>query len=186
MKSINIKPIQQLFALFLLALTLFSLGCKKIDKLTQFNMEFDNSITIPSSTLINLPVSFTTPERRTESESTFEANDTRKDLIEEIKLTDLRLSITSPNDGDFDFLESVEVFLDADGLQEKRIAWKEDIPSNQSKNITLVATNSDLKEFIKKDKFTLRVSTVMDETLSSDFELNIHSNFFVDAKILGQ
>ena len=167
-----------------LLLVLF--GCKKVDKLTQFDMEFNETAVIPSSTGINLPFNLFTPDVKTNSESTFAVNDTRKDLIEEIILTQLDLTLTSPPNGDLGFLKSIEIFINADGLSEVKVAWKENIPSNVEKYLDLETTNADLKEFIKKDEFSLRLSTVTDEVLASDHQINVHSEFFVDAKVLGQ
>lgn len=161
-------------------------ACKKIDKLTQFNMEYNESIVIPSSTGINLPFNIFTPDVKSNSESTFAVNDTRKDLIEEIILKKLDLTLTSPSNGNFGFLKSVEIFISADGLSEVKIAWKSDIPAKIDKYLELDRTSTDLKEYIKKDEFTLRVSTVTDELLASDHQIDVHSTFFVDAKILGQ
>ncbi len=162
------------------------LGCKKIDKLTQFNMEYNETVVIPSSTGINLPFNLFTPDVKTNSESTFSVNDTRKDLIEEIKLTQLDLTLTSPSNGDLGFLKSIEIFLTADGLPEVKIAWKDNIPSSVDKYLELVTTTTDLKEYIKKDEFSLKVSIVTDEVLTSDHHIDVHSLFFVDAKISGQ
>ena len=47
-------------------------------------------------------------------------------------------------------------------------------------------TDEDVKEFIKQDTISLRVYTVTDEFLTSDYNINVHSVFYVDAKILGQ
>ncbi len=162
------------------------LGCKKIDKLTQFNIKYNETIVIPSSTGINLPFNILTPDVETNSESTFALNDTRKDLVEEIKLTTLELTITSPSNGDFSFLKSISVFISADGLSETKIAWKDNIPAGIGTVLNLDLTNIDLKEYIKKDTFALRLNTVTDELLTSDYHINVHSVFFVDAKILGQ
>jgi hypothetical protein len=169
-----------------MVLILSSLGCQKIDQLTQFNMEYDETIVVPSSTGINLPFNILAPDVETNSASTFAVNDTRKDLIESILLTQLKLTLTSPPNEDFSFLESVEIYISAEGLNEIRIAWQDNIQSNSSNNLDLIVGNEDLKEFIKKDKFALRVKTVTDEVLSSDHEIDLHSVFFVDAKILGQ
>ena len=38
---------------------------------------------------------------------------------------------------------------------------------------------------IKKDDFKLRLKTVTDKAITNDHELDIHSEFFVDAEILG-
>jgi len=161
-------------------------GCKKIDALTKFNMEFNETVVVPASTGINLPFNVLAPDVETNSESTFAINDTRKDLIEEIKLTALDLTLTSPATEDFGFLKSISVFLSAEGLSEIKVAWKEVVPDNAGKTLILDITDSDLKEYIKKDKFSLRLNTVTDEFLTSDYHIKVHSVFFVDAKVLGQ
>ena len=173
--------------IIIISIALIALGaCKKIDKLTQFNMEYTESVTIPSSAGIDLPFNVFTPDVQTNSESTFDVNDTRKDLIEEILLNQLDLTLSSPSNADFSFLKSIEIYLSADGLSEIKVAWKDDIPNNVGKYIELETSSKDLKEYIKKDEFKLRVNTVTDELLATDHEIDIHSVFFVDAKILGQ
>lgn len=169
---------------FICLLVLFT-ACDKIDELTKFDMEYSQRATIPSSTGINLPFDVFTPEMETNSESTFAVNDTRKDLIEEIKLTDLELVIISPEEADFSFLNSIEVYISADGLEEILIANLDEVPEDAGNVITLDTSDTDLKEYIKKDEFSLRLNTVTDELMSTDHELEVNSTFFVDAKILG-
>ena len=161
-------------------------SCKKVDEFTQFDMEYNQSVVIPASTGIQLPFNIFTPDIESNSTSTFAVNDTRKDLVEEIQLKQLGLTLTSPSDGDLGFLKSIEVFLSAEGLSEIRVAWDEDIPSDVGKNLELQTTDTDLKEYIKKDEFTIRLNTVTDEALTSDHHIDVRSVFFVDAKILGQ
>ena len=53
-------------------LVLFTFNsCKTIDKLTQFNMSFNQTVVIPSSTGISLPIDLITPDIETNAESTF-------------------------------------------------------------------------------------------------------------------
>lgn len=160
-------------------------GCKRIDKKTQFDIVYDETFVIPSSTGINLPFNIITPDIESNSATTFEVNDTRKDLVESIKLKKLTLTLSSPPNGDFSFLKSLSIFLSADGLEETKIAWIENI-SADSKSLELEVSQDDLKEYIKKDKFTLRLNTEKDELVTSDHHIELHSVFFVDAKILGQ
>ena len=130
-------------------------SCDKLDELTKFDMEYSQRATIPSSAGIDLPFDVFTPEMETNSESTFAVNDTRKDLIA------------------------------ADDLEEIRIAYLEEVPEDAGNVITLDTSDADLKEYIKKDQFSLRLNTVTDELMSTDHELEVNSTFFVDAKILG-
>jgi hypothetical protein len=171
--------------LFPISLLLLFVGCDKLDELTKFDITYNQKATIPSSTGIDLPVDVFTPETETNSESEFIVNDTRKDLIEEIKLMELELVITSPTGADFSFLKSIEIFISAEELSEIKIASLTDIPYDGSNRLILDTSDLDLKEYIKKDKFSLRLNTVTDELISTDHELDVNSTFFVDAKILG-
>lgn len=148
-------------------------------------MDFNNEIVIPSATGINLPLNLLTPNLETNSESTFELNDTRKDLIEEIRLTSLTLTLVSPNNADFSFLESISIFMNAQDLPEVEIAWSENVVENVGNQFSLNVSSNDFKEYIKKDEFSLRVNTITDELLTSDHQISISSSFFIDAKILG-
>ncbi|SFU51051.1 hypothetical protein SAMN05216480_105207 [Pustulibacterium marinum] len=160
-------------------------GCDKIDELTQFNVDYTSTVTIPSSSVINLPIDIYTPEIESNSESTFSVNDTRKDLVEEVKLEEFNLTLISPETGDLSFLQTIEIYINADDLSEIKIAWKENIPDDVGTLLELETTDSDLKEYIKKDSFQLRVKTITDEMINQDHEIEVYANFFVDAKILG-
>jgi len=160
-------------------------GCETIDKLTQFDMDYEETITIPSSIGINLPFTIWTPNIKTNSEEVFQINDTHKDLIEEIVLKELNLNVVSPQGGDFSFLKDIEVYISAEGLDEIKIAWKYDIPDDAGASISLETTNADLKEYIKLDEFKLKLTTVTDELILTDYDVDVKAKFFVDAKILG-
>ena len=171
--------------LFLILVPSFLIQCQRLSEFTQFEMDYDETVVIPSTIGIQLPLNIFTPPIKTENESVFEVNDTRKDLIEEIVLTTLELSLNSPENSDFGFLRSIGIYLTADGLDEVLIAWKEEIPSDIGKLLELETTDIDLQEYIKKDAINLKVQTVTDKILGSDHEIGIHAVFFVDARILG-
>ncbi|RTE54457.1 hypothetical protein EHW67_04640 [Arenibacter aquaticus] len=172
------------FLLLFALVGLFS-SCDKLDELTKFEMDFNQRVVIPSSSGIDLPFDVYTPETETNSSSEFEVNDTRKDLIEEIVLTKLSLFVNSPEGEDFSFLESIVVYMSAEDLPEIEIAWNNEVAATAGPLLELNTTSEDLKEYIKKDSYTLRLKTVTDEFLSSDYEIDVASTFFVDAKILG-
>lgn len=175
------KNIIGILTVLILTLT----ACEAIDKLTQFEMDYDETVVISSPLLFNLPIDIFTPDMETDSESEFAINNTNKDLIEQIILKKLIINHTAPSNGDFSFLKSIEVFLSAEGLPEIKIAWKNDIPSDIGKEIILDTSGDDLQEYIKKDDFKLRLNNVTDETFSGDQTIDIHTTFFVDAEILG-
>ena len=171
------------FALFLIVMS-FS-GCKKLDQLTQFNVKYESSVTIPATAALNLPFDLFTPDITTNSEQEFSVNNTGKNLIDEINLKSMELQITNPGDGDFSFLKSVEIFIKAEGLDEIKIASKDNIDVNTGNTIQLDTSDDNLKEYIMKDSFSLRVQTVTDKVIDQDYDVKITSTFHVNAKILG-
>ncbi len=170
---------------FILAFVVISQSCKQVNKLTQFTMNYDTNITIPSTLGINLPINVWTPNITTNSDSEFALNKTKKELIQHIKVNTLKLEITSPESSTFDFLKNIEINISADGLPDKKIAWLDDIPKTGLKKLNLQVSNDDLQEYVKKDSFKLNTKTVTRELISHDTDVAIHTNFWVDAKILG-
>tara|TARA_B100000508_G_scaffold118450_1_gene98628 strand:+ start:141755 stop:142273 length:519 start_codon:yes stop_codon:yes gene_type:complete len=157
-------------------------GCKT--KFTQFFIDYTAQASIPSSSPIDVPFDVYTPEQTTNSSYEFEVNDTRKDKIEKITLEDLRISITSPQGEDFSFLKDMSVYISSDGLPEKIIAYKYDIQNSIGDVLDCDETNEDLQAYVKADKFTIRLETVTDEIITNEIDVDIYTNFFVDAKLV--
>ncbi len=160
-------------------------SCKEIDKLTHFYMDYTSNITVQSTFVIDIPFNVWTPNITTNSEETFANNETRTDLIEKIILTELRMSIISPESQSFDFLKSIEIYISAEGVEEKKIAWHDNVPQTDLSYIDLETSEDDLKEYITKDEYSLRSQTVTRQLISSSTDIEIKNTFFVDAKILG-
>lgn len=160
-----------------------SVGCKKDSIGIRFNMDYSTSFDIKSGNVLSLPLDFFTPDITTNSESQFAENDTRKDKIQEIKLTSLSLDITNPESANFDFLKHIYLYINADGLDERRYAFKENIADGLL-ILNLDTEGVDLAEYIKKDKFNLRAECVQDKTLSSDITIKANMVFAVKANPL--
>ena len=160
-------------------------SCKEVDKLTQFNMDYKEEMTIPATLGIDLPIDIWTPDIPTNSTSTFESNNTHKDLIEQIVLKKMEMTIKDPSSSTWDFLKKIEIYIEADGLDDKKIGWLDNIPQIGLKSINLEVSTEDLKEYIKKDEYKLRTKTVTRQLISRDTKVEVSSTFFVDAQILG-
>lgn len=173
--------------IFPLLLILFSAAsfnaCKKDGIQVKFKLNYDVDFTIESGNILNLPFDVFTPEVTTNSEGEFEANDTRKDKVESIKLNFIDLEITAPQGETFSFLKHVYLYINADGLDEKRIAYKENI-DNSTSTISLDIEDVELADYIKKDSYSLRVESVTDEQLSQDVDVHADLQFQVKARAL--
>lgn len=152
--------------ILLLASTLILFGissCQKakdqIDQLTEFDIPYSNNIVVPATTLNNTvsataPIDIKTPDVPTNSSSLFSSNKTSADLISEIKMKSLTISVPS---GNLDFLKSVSIYINATGLAEALVASKTIIPTGQT-SVTMDMGDVNIKDYIKKDNISFRVS----------------------------
>lgn len=170
---------------FILILSIPEFSCKKADKLTHFNMDYSTTFEIKSVIGINLPFNIFSPSIKTNSESTFEVNDTRKDLVEQIKPTSLKLTIQSPTDHTFNFLKSIHLFVSAVGLPEKEIAFATDLKDDDATELILDVISEDLQAYIKSDQMSIRAETVTDQIITTKYVIKADMVFWVDARILG-
>jgi hypothetical protein len=154
--------------------------------LTHFDIDYNYTFTLPAFGGINLDnLNIESNSIENDTESTFEINDTRKDLIERATLKKFNVTILEPTDGNFEFLDKIEIFVKTETLEEKLIAWKTNIPNNIGNYIKLETTNSDLKKYLTSDAIRVRLKTTSSNPLTEDLLLDLKSTVEVDAKILG-
>jgi len=172
------------------AMLLAIIGCKKgddiVDSFTHFGFETDYVVKVPASPVSTTPLEIITPEIATHSDVLFNANKTRADLVEEIKLTQLDLSVKTPEGGTLDFLKSVDIYAMAERLPMVRVAYKDNVPENTGNSLTLDVTGVDLTEYFRKAKYQLKISVTSDQVVEQEYGVNAHGKFFVDAKVLGE
>jgi len=171
--------------LLILTVAIAVFSCEKLSELTRFDLSYNTAITLPATFGINIPFTVYTPKITTNTESVLAVNDTRKDLIEEVTLKSVILTITDPEGEDFSFLKSIEVYISGDSLSEMLVASRSDITNEIGDTLHLETVSSDLKDYIKASSFSLSVKTVTDELLSHDYTIDIDAVFGVDARILG-
>ena len=167
----------------LILLTLLGFSCKQ-PGIVKFQVPYESSITVPSSTGANLPLNLFSPEVSTTNAAEFELNDTRVDLLTSLILNKLELTISAPNNANFDFLKSITIFINAQDLPEVEIARLQDIPDSGSKTINIPSTKVELKEYIKKGKFTLKANTVTDRFISQDIQIKVNTLFDAEATVI--
>ena len=171
-------------SLFLLVCLNFFLGCKKIDELTEFDLEYSTEITIPASGLsINQPITLNTPEIPTNGSSKFTENNTTKNLIDEIKLTRFNISVVTPSGANLDFMNSLEIFIAAGNISETMFAKKVPVPPG-SAFVSMDLEGQNLKDYIFEDKFKMRLRLVPDQVLSADVKIKIDQTMHVKGKRL--
>lgn len=173
-----------LISLSLLIASAFT-GCELLDELRTFNLNYSTEITVPSTTIIDIPLSLPTPSVTTNSSQQFQDQGVETDWIESVKLTGLTLTIVSPQGEDFSFLENVSIYMDTDAESEVLIADKIPVPANAGNSIELDVKGADLYPYISQSSFSLRTSVTTDETMTQNIDFRADMVIEVKATIPG-
>lgn len=169
-----------------LTIGLFALsGCKFIDELRTFELNYAVDFTIPSTTIINLPLDIPTPATTTNSEQRFDDEGVESDWIDSIKLTNVSIRITAPQGTDFSFLEDIALFMNTTNQPEVLIAQLNPVPESAGNMIELDVTGADLYPYISQDSFTLRTQVTTDESMTQNIECTADLVIEVKATIPG-
>ncbi|NDK56489.1 hypothetical protein [Pontibacter fetidus] len=171
------KRILFVFAVLLTFATV--VACDTIDDLLTFYINEEATIVVESNFPIGL-VAFDPVTVPTNSEATFKNNKTRAELVKDVTLDKLTLTIPESEGADFDFLKSIEIYIEADGLDEVRVAYLEEVPMDV-KTLNMRLTNAKLDEYLKKDSYTIRTSAVLRNTVVKDVSINAAMRFKVTA-----
>jgi len=173
-----------LFATFILLP--FLISCNSLDKLTKFELPFTRSITLPALPIIfENPVSASTPDIKTNIDSVLTSLNLTSDLVQTVSLKKMDLTLTDSTGGDLTFLKSISIYICATGLDDVKIAGIDSVPDNTGSSLSLAVESTDLKNFILKDEFQLKIITTTDKITKVEQKLKVDMNLQLDLKILG-
>ncbi len=176
--------IKHSYILFLLPSLLLIHSCKKVEDLLNFSFNIKNEFKLPPNIPINTPFDIPSIPLDYNSAETFEQNNTRADLVREIKLEYIKLMITEPSGQDFTFVKDIELNLTLDGKDPKLVAWKYDVSDDTGQELDLDVTQDALDEYLKSEDvgFSLKVTTDKFTTkeikISSDIRARVKANVF--------
>ena len=160
------------------------IGCKALNNLTKFDLPFSKSFTLPALPVAGTPPALEIKGIETHIDSVLKSYNLSADKIQSVTLTKMEFTLSSPADGDLSFLKSVEIFITAEGLDQVKIAGITNVPDG-TKVLSLTAEDVDLKNFILKDKFGLKIVTTTDKKTDVEQKIDMDLNFLADLKILG-
>ena len=169
-------------ALLLAPLALFLLftGCKKIQQLLTFYIEDSQNIRIPASPPLATLVSLTPLTVSTKSEESFKNNNTRADMVKDVSLNKLTLTITDPSGQNFDFLQKIELYVSTNANDQIRLAYLDQVPRGVS-SIELISTGAKLDSYLKASSYTLTTKVQTNQALARDVTVRSDSRFKVTA-----
>ena len=163
-----------------LALFLVFTGCKKIEQLLTFYIENSQNIRIPATPLFGSVVALTPLTVATKSEETFKNNNTRADLVKDVSLNKLALTITDPSGQNFDFLQKIEIYISTNANDQIRLAYLDQVPRGVS-SIELTSTDAKLDSYLKAPSYTLTTKVTTSQAIARDITVRADSRFKVTA-----
>lgn len=161
-------------------LALFIVSCNEVDKLLTFNISNQTTFKINSGLPFNSPFEVATPDVTTNSTSEFKNNNTNVNLVKDVKLQELKLSITNPTDKTFSFLKSIHMYISTSADDEIELAFLDDINSTAN-SINLTCTSQKLDKYVKASSYKIRTKVVTKETLTQETTIKADMKFRVTA-----
>lgn len=145
--------------LFILAPALLVVfGCKKnvLDDLLTFTVDVSQNSRIPPPSIfytgLPKPVSIIT-----NSEASFRNNKTTRDKVKNVLLDQMQLTLVSPANINFDFLDTLRVYINTPKVSNRILLATLYNPPRGVKTITLNPTTERLDDYLKSDTYELTV-----------------------------
>ncbi|WP_299705770.1 hypothetical protein [uncultured Pontibacter sp.] len=164
----------------LVLLTIIGTSCDKVDDLLTFYIDQEETIRIESSFPIGVVMPLSPIPVKTNSSETFKNNQTRAELVKDVSLNRLTLTIAEPNDENFDFLRSIEIYLSNEKGEETKIAYLDEVPKGVN-SIELQSTNAKLDNYIKGETYTVRTRASIGKPITRDVAIKAAMRFKVTA-----
>lgn len=176
------KQLKTLLLLTLIPASGWLQSCEKIENAINFGFNINGEFTVPPNIPINTPFTLPSIPMDYNSSETFEANNTRSDLVKKITLDYIKLNILEPVGQDFSFTKDIEIIFEKDGLDDKIIAWKYDVEDSVGQELSLDVTPDDLSLYLKTDgvKMTIKVTTDKLTTQSVKISYDIRTRVTAD------
>ena len=103
-------------------------------------------------------------------------------LVKDIKLNNLTMTITDPQNQTFGFLKSVHLYISTDSANEIELAYLDSIPPAAT-SISLLTTQLPLDSYVKSATYKLRTQAVCRQLLSQNSTIDVKLRFKVTANL---
>ncbi|MBH8567515.1 hypothetical protein KB206_01360 [Microvirga sp. STS02] len=174
--------------LFVLALLLGTVGCKKILDLLTFQINDSSTFQLPATG--PLPIGTAGPvialpgvTVNSTANSTYQNNNTAADYVKDVTLDRLALTVTDPAGQNFDFVKSISISIasDAAGTNKVPLASLNPVPTGQT-TIELTPSGQKLDTYLRSGSYTLFTTVEMTQLgLSKATTVRADSRFNVKA-----
>lgn len=162
-------------------------SCEKIRNMAvmNINLPYAQTLSVPTIDTTGFPpegmaVSFPTLALATNSIEVLNKYDIENEKIVAITLKSFIQKIVRGENRSFDFMDKIQVYISANGLSEKLMAYNNNIPKNTD-SISMACIGGDLKPYLVKDTIYLRVYGQFNKVPEqADYELDFNFGLLAD------
>ena len=170
-----------------LAAIAFNIGCKKVKDLADISVDlpYTQQVTIPpvDGYTFGFPLPaggaglpFPRIAVPTNSKAYLEQYHTTSAKVIKVGLKSMVIELTSPPSQNFDFLDTVQLYISAPSQAEVLVAYKYGIPKGQT-SLILTASDVSLKDYFLQDTMYLRANMHVNAVPAPGAQMNIKSVF---------
>ena len=173
----------------LLAVSMSLAACNKeeLKKATQIEQDihYDETTEIPfgtgSGTPLPVGISLDLPYAfATDYKTWLETYNTSSDLVTSTTMKDLTLKVIDPPSGNFDWMDTIRVYISGNGLPEVLAAYKYPVPKGiQTLNMDIVDQN--LKQYFLQDSVHVRLNGYVNALPAQGTKLNLGTTWHLVA-----
>lgn len=184
------KMYMRVLFISLLALTVSLAACTKLRK------AFNITITVPYDDVVTiagipgdphvgsgLKASLALAQIPTNSKEILEDNETALSLVTSVNLSELKVDMLLPTNQDFGIMDSVWIYLSANGVSEKLAAYNYNV-TDTGRSIVLTPTDADLKDVFIADTMKVRIEAFFVKDVSRTNTLKFNMKLKVNADLL--
>jgi hypothetical protein len=171
--------------LFLLAISslLYFTRCDKIEDLITFELDYTDSISVPPFPLTDTLIGFFTPETSTGIQDALFSNGSTRDLLKTVSLQELSIAITNNTSINLSAIKMIEIWIKANNEPKKKIAFNNNVPESTGKTLELETIGDNIKEYLSKENYQLRIDFELRDPLTEALDLEIVSVFEITADL---
>lgn len=153
-------------------------SCRNNQKdLFSFNLSGETNFTIPSSTNLNQEVVLLTDAITSGMPTVYSDHSTSSAHIFSVEMAKLKLKILSPSGANMTFIDSIGVYITADGLDTTYIGGVSYVPESAGAEISLDMLYPNIKSYLFENEFKLIFHTTLDKIISDDYSIDVEMLF---------
>ena len=171
---------RSILVLAALALVVF-FGCKKAEDLATIDQDitYQEDVPIPYGSSVPIPVNMGTSVPyafATDYQTYLNTYHTSADKVISTKMKKLSMRITSPSNQNFDFLDTVKLYVNAPGLPEVLAAYKAPVPKG-TQLVDLDVVDVELKPYFLQDSMHVRLYGFVNTLPQANTTVNLSTTF---------